>query len=494
MIKAPQLKHLSLLPPLVLVVAVVGMLAVAACKDGKPKASPPTTNATASSTATAAATTTVVAHLEGPPTYWNRIAPILETHCTKCHAEGGIGPMPLATFEDVKAHGGSIAFQTQARHMPPWLPDTSSCAELRHSRALPQADIDAIDRWVKSGAPEGSKDTYVAPAVKKTYGALPKEPTHVVTPAEGYTPKTAGGRRDDYHCFVLDPKLDKPERVIGLRIKPGLASLVHHVLLFEVRASAIDRIKEMDDREPGPGYTCFGGIGVAPTVRAGNLAKGELVDFDAQMIVGWAPGAGATDIAGAPTALPEGTAIKLAPGSRLVMQVHYSLENYTHTGSKEGALLDKTRVDMWTASPDAQLKQAVWIPLLKYDFRVPANAGPDDPKSIAKAEVELPLALDVRGVAPHMHLRGKSIRVDALAPTPDNGSCLLDVPRWDFHHQEGYWLEQGTRVQKASVSCRWDNRKESQPLANGKRKPTRELRWGEGTDDEMCLAFLYATL
>ena len=34
----------------------------------------------------------------------------------------------------------------------------------------------------------------------------------------------------------------------------------------------------------------------------------------------------------------------------------------------------------------------------------------------------------------------------------------------------------------------------AQPIVNGKRKPARELRWGEGTDDEMCLAFLYATL
>ena len=83
----------------------------------------------------------------------------------------------------------------------------------------------------------------------------------------------------------------------------GDAALVHHVLLYEVRASAVDRVLARDASEPGPGYTCFGGIGVTPTVRAGNLAKGELVSFDAQMIVGWAPGAGATDRANAPTPL-----------------------------------------------------------------------------------------------------------------------------------------------------------------------------------------------
>ena len=96
-----------------------------------------------------------------------------------------------------------------------------------------------------------------------------------------------------------------------------------------------------------------------------------------------------------------------------------------------------------------------------------------------------------------MHLRGRSIRVEALPSSQEHGdpaACLLDVPRWDFHHQEGYWLEEGVRVGKAAVTCRWDNRASAQPVVNGKRKPGRELRWGEGTDDEMCLAFLYATL
>lgn len=425
------------------------------------------------------------------PTYWNRVASILESHCTKCHAEGGIGPMPLVTFEDAKTHAGAIAYETRTRHMPPWLPDTSSCAELRHSRALAERDVRALERWAELGAPEGRREDHRPPSVKRTYATLSGPPDRVAALDEGYAPKR--GRADDYHCFVLDPKLDRPERVVGLRIAPGLPSVVHHVLLFEVRASALDRIRELDAREPGPGYTCFGGIGVAPTVRAGNLAKGELVDFDAQMIVGWAPGAGATDVAGAPTALPEGTAIKLAPGSRLVMQVHYSLDNYERI---EAGKRDRTRVDMWFAK-DEPLRQAVWVPLLKYDFRVPPNVGPDDPRATAHAEIPLPFPLEVRGVAPHMHLRGRSIRVEALPSSPDAtdpAACLLDVPRWDFHHQEGYWLEKGVRVGKAAVTCRWDNRASAQPVVNGKRKPVRELRWGEGTDDEMCLAFLYATL
>ena len=433
-----------------------------------------------------------VAAVEPPsPTYWNRVAGILERHCVSCHAEGGIGPMPLASFEDAKGHAGAMAWQTRERHMPPWLPSTAACAPLQHARSLPEVDIRALERWAELGAPEGSKSDARPLAPKRRDATVPDR---VAVPDEGYAPKA--GRSDDYHCFVLDPKLERPERITALRIVPGLATVVHHVLLFEVRKSAIERIKELDRKEPGPGYTCFGGIGVTPSLRAGDLSRGELVDFDAQMIVGWAPGAGATDVAGAPTPLPSGTAIKLAAGSRLVMQVHYSLEGHQPprgVPNRPGALpLDRTRVDLWLAKDDESLRQAVWIPLLKYDFKVPANAGPEDPRASASAEIPLPFSLEVRGVAPHMHLRGKSIRVDAV--NEDGASCLLDVPRWDFHHQEGYWLEKGVRVSRASVSCIWDNRANAQPIVSGKRKISRDLRWGEGTDDEMCLAFLYATL
>ena len=211
------------------------------------------------------------------------------------------------------------------------------------------------------------------------------------------------------------------------------------------------------------------------------------------MVVAWAPGAGATDVAGAPTALPGGTAIALAEGSRLVMQVHYSLENL------QPAMTDRTRVEMWFANGEPR-RQALWVPLLKYDFRVPAGAGPADPRATARAEIDMPFPLTVLGVAPHMHLRGRSAHVEALGERGENGAsdgpaqCLLDVPRWDFHHQEAYWLAEGVRVRRAALTCTWDNREISQPLAGGKRRPTRELRWGESTDDEMCLAFLYATL
>jgi hypothetical protein len=388
-----------------------------------------------------------------PPTYWNRVADILATSCTKCHARRGIGPMPVATYADAREHAERIATETTARRMPPWLPDTSTCAPLKHSRALAPADIDALATWAANGAPEGNPRDHRETPVAHTFAAVTRLAVRVAQPELAYAPKR--GRADDYHCFVLDPKLDKNERITALRIAPGAGSIVHHVVLYEVRKTALDRIKELDDKEAGPGYTCFGGIGVTPQVKPGKPGSGQLVDFDAQMVVAWGPGAGATDVAGAPTALPEGTAISLAEGSRLVMQVHYSLENI------QPAMTDRTRVEMWFANGEPR-RQAVWVPLLKYDFNVPPGAGPDAPAATARGD-------------------GRSARVEALGASGDPAKCLLDVPRWDFHHQEAYWLAEGVRIDRAALTCNWDNREIAQPLTNGRRRPVKELRWGEGT-------------
>ena len=459
--------------------AVAAAAALHACKSTGQRAPSPEQRTAALPSADAGAMSAA------PPTYANRVADILDTHCTKCHARGGIGPMPLTTFADAREHAARIVEQTRARKMPPWLPDTKACAPLKHSRALGDEDIEALARWHASGAPEGDPGDRRATTAPRTFAQVTGTADRVASPDLAYTPKR-GGRTDDYHCFVLDPKLEKPERVVALRITPGVPAIVHHVVLFEVRKTALDRIRELDDKEAGPGYTCFGGIGITPQVKAGKAGSGQLVDFDAQMVVAWAPGAGATDVAGAPTALPDGTAIHLAEGSRLVMQVHYSLENL------QPAMTDKTTIEMWFAKNEPR-RQAVWVPLLKYDFKVPTGAGPNDARATARAEINMPFPLTVLGVAPHMHLRGLSARIEALDAS-DPARCLLEVPRWNFHHQEAYWLDQGVRISRAALTCKWDNRPESQPLTNGRRRPTKELRWGEGTDDEMCLAFLYTTL
>src|SRR5207253_9806876 len=64
------------------------------------------------------------------------------------------------------------------------------------------------------------------------HDALPIS-TMTLAPARPYLPKAAVGGIDDYHCFLLEPRLTQNAYVTSAVIKPQQAGIVHHVILFE---------------------------------------------------------------------------------------------------------------------------------------------------------------------------------------------------------------------------------------------------------------------
>ncbi len=51
------------------------------------------------------------------------IAPIIYSHCTKCHREGEIGGFGMTNYEEVSEIGSTILEVTSINFMPPWRPD-----------------------------------------------------------------------------------------------------------------------------------------------------------------------------------------------------------------------------------------------------------------------------------------------------------------------------------------------------------------------------------
>jgi hypothetical protein len=419
---------------------------------------------------------------EGPPTWWRDVKPLVDQHCNNCHAAGGIGPMELVQYEQARGLSRVIARQTRDRIMPPWMP-REGCRDLRDSRALTDAEIATFAAWDAAGAPEGDRSTF-APASPRTNVTRPlpaRDGDIVVQPPESYLPNQR--LTDDYRCFVMDPGLTESRDVVGIRVQPGNARIVHHVILFEVREAALGALQRLDDAEPGPGYTCYGDARVPPNFR--QSTTGDLVDMDMQMVVGWAPG-------GVAGYLPTGTGIRLKPRSRLVMQVHYNLQAATR------GMNDRSRVDLFLGERGAT-QQALWLPQANQDFMIPAGVGPTDPRATATSDFRVPLPVRIFGVAPHMHTRGYSIRAEARSASGAS-TCLVDVPRWDFHWQQGYFFTTpfrpavGAMPDALRTTCVWDNRPENQPFVDGMQLSPSPLRWGEGTNDEMCINFFYVSI
>ena len=57
-------------------------------------------------------------------TYSADVASIIQENCTVCHRSGGIGPMELVTYEDVRLYAPLIKIKVRDRLMPPYYYDT----------------------------------------------------------------------------------------------------------------------------------------------------------------------------------------------------------------------------------------------------------------------------------------------------------------------------------------------------------------------------------
>ena len=93
-------------------------------------------------------------------TFHRDIEPILQRSCQNCHRVGGVGPMPLVSYEQVAPFAGLIEYKTGIRNragaMPPWYMEKNiGIQDYKNDPSLNDEDIEAISVWARSGAPQG---------------------------------------------------------------------------------------------------------------------------------------------------------------------------------------------------------------------------------------------------------------------------------------------------------------------------------------------------
>jgi hypothetical protein len=157
----------------------------------------------------------------------------------------------------------------------------------------------------------------------------------------------------------------------------------------------------------------------------------------------------------------------------MVMQVHYNLE--------PGALPDQTAIDLELA--DSVGKEAFLTAVADPDLYLP----PGEQMIITTNTLDVPNFLGpykVWSVFPHMHTLGQTLKVEL--ERAGGSDCMLDVPHWDFEWQQFFNYDGPPKAvlggDSIRVTCGFNTTSR-----------TEATTWGEGTMDEMCLAFLYTT-
>jgi len=323
---------------------------------------------------------------------------------------------------------------------------------------------------------------------------------------EDYTASAPTGvGTDDYRCFLLDPGTTSDQMITGFNVLPGNPDVVHHVIMFRVPPEQVQEAVAKDATTSGQGWTCFGdsGLGAGP---------GQQIE-DAPWLGAWAPG-------GREQTYAPGFGEPFEAGSRVVMQVHYNLlagrkpdrsaaelrlvpatdkitplvtqlfpapvELPCRTEHQGGRLCDRTAAvaDLKARFGEGPGSTADLLHLL---------CGAGQPGEVQSCTRPVTQRETIRGVAGHMHLLGKSIKIE-VNPGGADARTLLDIPVWDFDNQgsrsvEPAVLKPGDTIK---VTCRHSQQlRDLLPTFKG--IPDKFVVWGEGTTDEMCLGILLVT-
>ncbi|WP_420452933.1 hypothetical protein [Ilumatobacter sp.] len=432
------------------------------------------------------------------PSYAHDIEPILSSTCANCHIGSGPGTQHVRfdTAGIAAKSSAGIATVVGSGFMPPW-PASDDSVEFDHDWSLTDAQVRTLVAWDEAGSPlDVDEDREI---VASDAGVRLDDPTEVIASDGSYDGEV--GQPDEYRCFVYElPTDDRGGFLTAMDFLPDQEVVVHHAVGFLVRDADRDAIAELDDADPGGGWTCFG-FTPSPT---------------AELVYGWAPGQNATRFG-------DGAGLRLEPGDLFVMQTHYHFDVEAPADRSELAievvLDDEPGADRLTALDVQTLVGPAEIPcapdesgpLCERDAALAAavgrygvtgaisnainavcgfDASPDllSADGIARSSCDQAVRTSGEIVAlfGHEHELGASFRMTLHPDTPDE-VVLLDIPEWDFDWQLVYEPAEPIEVRAGDtvrLECSWDRSRRDPDL-----EPAWVL-WSEGTDDEMCFAMV----
>ena len=371
-----------------------------------------------------------------PVTYHRDVARILQQNCVSCHREGGIAPFALDGIDEVKDRAKVIRRVVNEGTMPPWFAAVEKDADKNpwaNDCSLSSKDRNDLVAWLDSkDRPMG--DPGDAP-LKPDYPAEWSigKPDLIIPLSKAYDIKATGFM--PYAHDVVQTTLTEDRWVQSYEILPSERDVVHHVIV---------RVHEKGSE-----------VRKADEAREGYWAI-------------YVPGNGSC-------AYPEGFARKIPAGARVSFQIHY-----TPSGK---AKKERLRLGLVFAKQPP-----------RYEIRTAAIANlrlsipPGAERHVETQVQRVPFDMPVTGFMPHMHVRGAAFRYEATYPD-GRTETLLDIPRYDFNWQLRYdykrpkLLPRGSTVKITAVFNNSESNKANPD-------PTKRVRWGSQTVDEMMLGYV----
>jgi hypothetical protein len=124
------------------------------------------------------------------------------------------------------------------------------------------------------------------------------------------------------------------------------------------------------------------------------------------------------------------------------------------------------------------------LPIADRDLRIPPGAA----NHVETGSLRLPYDLPILSFMAHLHVRGKAFKYELIGADGAT-ETLLDIPRYDFNWQLRYDLKHPRLLPRGStvrVTAVFDNSAANRANPD----PTKLVRWGPQTNDEMLIGYL----
>jgi hypothetical protein len=403
------------------------------------------------------AATLVWAQSSPQPTFSKDVAPILYKNCVTCHRPGEMAPMSLITYDQVRPYARAIRQRTELGTMPPWHAEAPT-GTFSNERKLTMAEKAILTRWSDNGAPQGDpKDMPAVPVFPQ--GWTIGTPDAVIAMSQPYEVPASG--TINYQYFTAPTNFTEDKWIQAIEIRPGVRSVVHHVLVFASEPGGSPRQQPFVQAN-NPLAQALAPLIAAAAARGRTQGDGG-AGRRGPLIATTAPGTNAQ-------VFEPGAALQIKAGSVLTLQVHY-----TATGKPES---DRTSVGFVFAkqAPKQEIRSASFINL---QLRIPPGADNHRVDSV----IEFNQDSHIVALFPHTHLRGKSWEYRLTYPD-GREEVVLNVPHYDFNWQTYYQYAKPLAVPKGSkllAIAHYDNSANNKANPN----PNVEVRWGDQTWEEM---------
>ena len=390
-------------------------------------------------------------------TFTRDVAPIMQEKCQVCHQPDSIAPMSLITYADAKKFAGAIKSRVESRVMPPWHIDrTIGIRDFKNDRGLTNAQIETIVSWVNGGAVEGDPKDLPPPApLPDTKGwqfAKDLGTPDLVLKSPPYT--LAAETQDKWFRPVTETGLTEARWIRAIEIRPTGADgrrIVHHVLttLEQGEEGVTGLAQEAHDVQRTAGLFMEWAVG----------KTGELFNADAGKL--------------------------MLPGARIRWEIHMfaigreikdsQVELAVYFYPKGTVPKNRTVLRMFDVSRGTELDIPPGEVALTQNFYV----------------IQAPARME--NFQPHMHMRGKSMSVEAVYP--DGRKEVISVVnnfQWNWHVNYIYADKTAPLLPKGTVLIftAWHDNSENN---RNNPDPRQWVGWGDRTVDEMAHAWVDLT-